>query len=116
MNRYLKIAKKESEKSEQYHRLGCVITQKGKVLGKGFNKAKTHSTYGSGFASYLHAEGAAVISALGRVHSLKGCTAYIYRRNSLKSKPCKDCMELLTRMGIKRIIYTIEQGIEQQTL
>lgn len=110
--RAIELAAKEAKKSSQWFKMGCVIVRKnGKVIGRGYNKVKTHPS-GSGFASSCHAEVSAVINALGNVHSLDNCIAYVYRKNGLMAKPCKDCHSLLKRNGIKKVYYTTEFGVK----
>ena len=46
-----------------------------------------------------------------------GSTMYIFRRGNDNiyrlSKPCKACMQCILDYGIKRIVYTIENGIKE---
>ena len=37
---------------------------------------------------------------------ISGSTIYIYRKNNNLAKPCKCCMGLIHKYGIKEIIYS----------
>lgn len=103
----IRIAKKEAEKSRGKFKLGAVILRKGKILSKGYNKIKTHPTFGSKVYKNLHAEGAALYNAYHRGLNVKGCTMVVYRKNFTTSKPCSDCLKLLKAAGIKTVYYTV---------
>ena len=105
-DRMMLLARKESEKSTMSFKLGAVITKKGKVLGSGYNVRKTHTRLGSGKFNMMHAEGAAIYSALKRGYDVEGSTMYIYRRNNNLACPCRDCQTIIRKYGIKKVIYT----------
>lgn len=104
--RYFDIARQLSKKAEYCHQLGAVIVKKGKIIGKGFNNPnKTHPKSNSEFKK-IHAEFAALQSA----GNCTGADIYIYRETKdgsmALSSPCKYCVILIKKAGIKNIYYT----------
>jgi len=108
--KYLKIAAKEASKSNEEYKLGAVIVNSGRIIGRGFNTNKSSPRFGSGYHKYLHAEGRAIWDAYRNKQNLIGSTIYIYRKNGLLSRPCKDCQKLIKTFGISRVVYTVEQN------
>ena len=95
-------------------RLGAVIARGKKVLGTGFNDPyKTHPRSNTPY-QHIHAELSAIINARC---DLRGASIYIYRsgkdENPLLSKPCKNCQEMIKRMGIKWIFYSTNGGFKK---
>lgn len=101
------LAIQQSSKSLMRFQVGAVIVKKGKILGFGYNKRKTHPRYGSkeGFHT-LHAEGDALWCCEKLGNDTKGATIIVYRRGGYNSKPCPDCQRHIKRAGIKKVIYT----------
>lgn len=116
--RFFELAKKLSVKSNHpKHQLGCVIVNKNRIVGVGFNKFKTHTKSNHAF-QMLHAE---VDALLGVARAdLKGCTAYVYRETKdgapAMSKPCAACEIALKDAGIKTVFYTTDGGFEAFSL
>lgn len=124
---FLNLAFAMSEYSD-YKRvhIGAVIVKKNSVISTGCNKIKSHpiqKTYNHRYLGYhtkncLHAE----IDALIKADSIdcKGATLYVARRgldNKIRlSKPCEACYNCAKDLGIKRIVYTIENGIKEMTI
>lgn len=113
-HRYFDLAKKLSVKSTHpKHQLGCVLVNKNRIVGVGFNKFKTHTKSNHAF-QMLHAE---VDALLGQDRSvLKGCDAYVYRETKdgqpAMSKPCQACELALRDAGIRNVYYTTDGGFE----
>jgi deoxycytidylate deaminase len=103
--KYLKLAEKEANKSKEKFKLGCILIKNGIVIGKGCNTNKSHPKYGSGFHSFLHAEGRSIWDAISNNKNVENSTAYVFRRNNLMSKPCLDCQKLLKRFKVKEVVY-----------
>lgn len=116
--RYFDLAKKLSVKSTHpKHQLGCVLVNKNRIVGVGFNKFKTHTKSNHAF-QMLHAE---VDALLGQDRSvLKGCDAYVYRETKdgqpAMSKPCQACQLALREAGIRNVYYTTDGGFETFSL
>jgi deoxycytidylate deaminase len=111
--RFLRIAKKESLKSHAPYKLGCVIVQKRKIIGRGYNLYRTDPRMGVGYHQYYHAETKALKEALSKGYDVEGATAYIYREGGLLAKPCVNCQRVLRSFGITEFVYT--QGIKYES-
>ena len=106
------LARRASLRSDYpRYQLGAVISRKGRVLGTGCNRRKTHTRSPSPWR-YLHAE---IDAALGiPVQELYGAHVYVYRalasgRPGL-SRPCVHCARYLRGLGISRVYYTTDSG------
>jgi deoxycytidylate deaminase len=106
--RHFATAKKASFKSDHpMHRLGAVVAKGNKVISVGWNKYRTHPKSPHPF-KHLHAE----IMALFQCgeEEAKGADLYVYREGKdgipRLSKPCKTCMSVIKKAGIKRVFFT----------
>lgn len=106
----LNRAKKEAAKSKHMHKVGACLYKGGSLLSSGYNQVRLKSI-GRTFTNYpesLHAERDAC-SKTKRI-KLKGSTICVVRVNNqgkfLLAKPCSDCMDLLTSLGVRKIIYS----------
>lgn len=116
--RFFELARRMSFKSPSKVKLGCVIVQKNRVVGMGFNHmTKTHPkspTYGN----FLHAELDAIIGLSNS--ETRNSVAYVYREtqdgNMAKSRPCPVCYGCLKAAGIKKICYSTEKGYKYEHL
>lgn len=106
-------------------RLAAAVLYKRNVVSFGTNSYKTdpfQSRYRKNpNAIFLHAEVAAIKNALKRIEvtDLKWCELMVVRvkRNDKNTKfipamakPCSGCERCLAEFGIKRILYTSEDG------
>ena len=115
----LHLALKEAANSTVRTRHGAVVCKGGRVFGKGFNTYKSsptwgfpkiHSKYGNPFYT-IHAEAAAIRDAVRRGIDLKGSTIFVAREgHNQMSKPCPDCQGMIESHGIRKIVYTDENG------
>ena len=119
--KYLKLAEVMAEYSD-YKRIhiGSCIVKKHSVISTGCNKDKTHPIqlkYNKSLSfkkkrDNIHAEIDALIKAQ---FDTENATMYVARRGRDNlyhmSKPCPACMEVIKESGIKRIVYTIDNGI-----
>ena len=125
--KYLKLAEVMASYSD-YKRIhiGACIVKKKSVVSTGCNKSKSHpiqNRYNHIVNIYnkpesrLHAEIDALIKA---GEDAKDATLYVFRRGRDNiyrlSKPCPACMKYAKDCGIKRIVYTIENGIKELNL
>lgn len=125
INHYLNMAHHACYYSDNHKtRLGCVVVYKNKVVSVGWNMNKTNPLQKElnayrGFDSTsaynsLHAE----VHALLKCKNLDidwGKTSIFVCRikkngDSGLSRPCKGCMTLIKKMGIKNIYYSMEDG------
>jgi deoxycytidylate deaminase len=115
--KFFELAKKLSQKSD-YNRckLGCVIVKKGRILGVGFNKAKT-SPKANNFNKSIHAELGAILNA-GILTDLAGSDLYVFRQTKdgilANSFPCVHCQDLIREAKIKTVFYTDKNKYEMR--
>lgn len=105
-------AEKLAMMSELPNRHGCVIAERNKILGLGWNKDKTHPAASETISQHIHAELAAIIGV--NTKDLRGSDIYVARMMRTKpqpvrgmSRPCEHCIKLIRKAGIKRMYYTI---------
>lgn len=117
----MEIAKREAEKSTFRQRLGAVIVKGGAIISTGYNSIRYSSRHKKlvrlpKYSDSMHAERNAILKALnqGSLDKLVGSTIYVTRVNNRGharlAKPCKECMELIQAVGIKKVIYTDNEG------
>lgn len=97
-------------------RHSAAIVWKGKIIGVGINKKKTHPMmikYGDKpHKVYLHAEIDAIIHAINKHGSeiLKESSLYVVRTNRkgapMNSKPCNCCQKAIEAFGIKEVFHS----------
>ena len=117
-NRYIEYAKKIATKSDYgKFRHGAVLVKGNSVRNISCNKHR-HCSFGSRFRdkdcgdATLHAELGAI---LGMDRSTTtGATVYVARINkngdARNSKPCAMCQAAMEYVGIRRVVYTDEEG------
>jgi len=104
-------------------RMGSIITdKKGKIISQGFNVRKTHP-FQQFYANkthnrekvFLHAEMSALVKCREHPH-----TIYVGRLRKDGSignaKPCPICLMAIIESGVKRIVYTNDDGSVSTTL
>lgn len=108
----ISLAVKQANKSTVFRTQHGAVLAKGKrVLGTGYNQYKTHTKYGSGFWGWLHAEAVAIRDAVRKGIDPAGATLYITRiGDNRMSKPCEFCQQLIEQYGIRKVIYTDNDG------
>lgn len=106
-----RLAKKESTKSNHTIKVGAVLVRKNHPICVGSNKITTHPKYANPSKHVKNSIHAEIACLMQSDIELKGYTIYVYRegKNGLPamSRPCPDCLEVLTNRGISRIIYSI---------
>ena len=101
-------------RSTEDNRHGCIVAKKGRILGIGWNKDKTHPAAKHTFTQCIHAEMAAIVSV--NKEDLVGADIYVARVKRCKgepvgiSRPCVHCMGLIRTSGIRRVYYTTNNG------
>jgi tRNA(Arg) A34 adenosine deaminase TadA len=103
------------------HQLGAVIIQKNKIISFGANYIqKTHPAIrfiGKNEHKTLHAEMVCILKIKNK-DILKGATIAVYREKKDGSfglsKPCSICYRFLKYYGIKKVIYTTEDGVVEE--
>lgn len=101
-------------------RVGAVIVRGNRVLSSGCNRiGYSHILTSRAFPESIHAEQQAILGLLKerRGHELVGSTMYVSRVNNSGiarlSRPCSYCQRLIESVGIRRVIYTTNNGTEE---
>ena len=113
-----RLASKLASTSSFKYRLGAVIVKNGRVLSTGVNELRYTSAHiPKKHITSLHAEQAAIVRLLRHLDKLAGATLYVSRVDregrSRMARPCKMCQDLITAVGIKKVFFTTENGVEQ---
>jgi deoxycytidylate deaminase len=91
------------------HRIGAVISYRGKLYSRGWNKSKTHPKSPHPY-KYIHAE----MDAIFKNPPPPGSEIFVARidRNGRLAiaKPCAYCAALLTAYGVHKVHYTADGG------
>lgn len=103
----------------------CLVNKRGRVISTGCNKTKSHPVqhFYNKYRPYslpnhgLHAEMDALIHCK---EDTRGSTLYVFRRG-MDSKirlaqPCEACSRMIRDCGVKRVVYTIEDGIKEMLI
>jgi len=111
--RYFELAKKLSRKSDHHrHKLGCVIVNRNKIVGVGWNLLKTHPSSRNKYRT-IHAELAAILGI--DPADLHGSSVYVFRESThglALAKPCPTCNKMLQDCGVREVIYTTNEGYD----
>lgn len=126
---YFKYAKKASEFSDNNRvNIGACLIIGHKVLNIGFNTDKTNPLQASIDRQYfncectgkIHAETMALYPFLKENIFLPNAILVTYRNKkdgSLgMSRPCDRCMQLIKKLGIKKLLYTTDNGFAEEKL
>jgi tRNA(Arg) A34 adenosine deaminase TadA len=109
---FLQIALNEAIKSKMLMKHGCVAVLNGVVLATGYNNYRTYSRdkllNHTTFA--CHAEVDVLRKIIKQHHKKNKVVLYIVRINNsgffMNSKPCLNCIKLIKKYNIKRIVYS----------
>lgn len=107
--------------------IGSVIVKQGRIISCGWSQLKTHpyvkynGVYqkedGVHISENMHSELASVFKVKDK-RVLQGTTIYIYRENKnghfANCKPCPMCHKILKEYGVKKMIYTTDQGLIEE--
>lgn len=123
-----KVAAANPNPSEKF---AAAIVWNNRIISVGLNSMKTHpfqAKYAKNpHAIFLHAEIAAIKNALREIEvdDFSKCDIYIARIKKEKpfdkkyvwglSKPCEGCQRAIAEFGLKRVIYTCDNGKYQVT-
>ena len=114
---YIDLAKKAIYQSYHSHRHGAVLVKGGRVINVSHNKLKFNSfasrfRHENGEWATVHAELGSVLNVERR--NTEGATVYVVRvsttDNFRLSKPCSMCQAAMKWVGIKKVIYSTNDG------
>lgn len=116
INKAIQVAKKSTFR----YQIGAVLLKHGKVLSTGFNSMRHQSKFKTThYEGSYHAEVSCILNAIraSSVESLKGCTMVVVRvRNSGElglALPCKSCYDIIQKMGIKKVLFSTNDGFSE---
>ena len=120
------LAKVAAANPAQREKLAAAIVCRNRIISVGMNSMKSHpmaAKYGKNpHAIFLHAEVAAIKNALREIEvdDFTKCDIYITRVKKEKpftnkyvwglAKPCSGCERAIAEFGLKRVIYTCDDG------
>lgn len=120
------LAKVAAANPNPQEKFAAAVVYRNKIVSVGMNSMKSHpmaAKYGKNeHAIFLHAEVAAIKNALREidVDDFSKCDIYITRVKKEKpftkkfvwglSKPCPGCERAIAEFGLKRTIYTCDNG------
>ena len=116
--RYIEIAKKTALNNQSKFRHGAVLVKGGSVINTAVNKKK-YNSFGNRFRNIYtcgHATHHAELSCILGIDKNKtqGATIYVARVNNQgeprNSRPCPMCQEVLKFVGVKKVIFTKNDG------
>lgn len=126
---FFKCAEEMSKLSDHRCQIGCVVVDHHRLISSGHNSdskmnrlQKNLDTrfFNVSCEGKLHAETMALLPFIKSKTDLSHATLYTFRRNKLgelaKSRPCPRCMQLIKSLGIKKLVYTTEDGICRERL
>jgi deoxycytidylate deaminase len=112
----LNVALKVAKRSTFRHQMGAVIVKGGRVLSCGHNQIR-YAAIPRKHPESLHAEAAAILKSTKLRHDLAGSSIYVARYmpdgSAGLARPCEHCMALIRRAGIKKVIWSDNDGIRQ---
>ena len=123
--RHLQLARRLSNQSDfPRFKHGAVLVKGSAVINASFNKSGFNK-FGAKFKSISKKEHASLHAELGAILNVErkrteGSTIYVVRVNNhgelRMSKPCPMCEEALRFCGVKKVIYSVEDGYEMMKL
>ena len=112
--------KKAHESKFRRARVGAVIAKGHRLLSSGCNRiGYSRLLPGRPYPESIHAEQQAILALLSqrRLDALVGATIYVSRvgrdGSQRLSKPCYICASLIEAVGIHKVVYTTNTGVEQ---
>ncbi len=123
MNRHARLASTIAAKSPSRFRLGAVLVKRNRVLSVGWNNMSKSHPLQQKYCDHDHALGlhAEVHSCLGvSLPELNGANMYVARvlrdGTLALAKPCRVCQRFLISVGIRKVTYTTDEGLESLSL
>lgn len=111
--KFLPLAIKLANKSSHHYKHSAILIKRNRVLDVGINQEKTHPRAKSYYNNFrLHAEQHCLMgNKLEEVKNSDMLTVRIDWNGQLKcGRPCHVCFPLIAEYGIRRIIYSTNEG------
>ncbi len=114
-NNIIKKAVNEAEKADFQFRLGSVIFKNSRIISFGHNNGnrfrrnlKPEYTRWNGS---LHAEVACILNAKEPLYNLNMLVIRLGSKGEFRiAKPCEHCFKYIKNIGIKKVIYSIDNS------
>jgi len=111
----MSVAKYLASKSQARMKHGAIIVKGGRVIGTGFNKNRNNPLVVSENHIKSHCSEHAEVNAIKDAsYNVRNAILYVARvsKNGMdrNSKPCSQCFDIISKLGIKKIIYTVENN------
>lgn len=110
-DKFLRVAAQEALRGEFRYKHGVVIARNKDIITKGFNRNIGIDTKLSRYGVYfsLHAE-------LDSIRRLpygfnESCTLYSVRAGGGMAKPCSQCLSVIAKTSISRIVFSVGDGL-----
>ena len=127
---YIKYAKTISNMSDFPRvKIGCVLVKGHSIIRSGYNSGTKKSPlqaaidtkyFNCDCTGKLHAETMALLPYIKQKQNLSGATLYTCRIKGNgeygMARPCPRCMQLIKKVGIKKIVYTTDDGVAKEKL
>lgn len=124
---YFNAAKAVSELSDHRVKVGCVVVNKHRIVSSGFNSnTKCHKVqavldkelFGCECPGKMHAETTALLPLIRDGVDLNRAAIFVYREHKngtvACARPCARCERLIRQSGIKKVFYTVENGVAEE--
>jgi deoxycytidylate deaminase len=115
--KFLSIASNECIKSNMLMRHGCVAVLNGNIIAKGYNNLRTYSRdrFLNNTSFACHAEVDVLRKIVKKNIKKNKIVLYVVRLNKsglyMNSKPCIDCIKLIKKYNIKKIVYSCDKTL-----
>ena len=115
---FLQLAITVSKQSDFKIKVGCVVVKCGTPVSLGYNRFYSDRHFCYPKSTTIHAEAAAIKNC--SLEQLRGAVIYVARLHKDQSlalaRPCPQCMVLLQKVGIKKIVYSTHCGYEAERI
>lgn len=109
-------ATKVARISDHKFQIGAIVAQGSRIVSCGVNRYKTHpeqlNCYTGEYGGSIHAELDAVLRCPH--NAAVGSTVYVARVSKsgvpLLAKPCASCIKVLSAAGVRRVVFTTDNG------
>lgn len=128
VQKLLDLAYDFAKQSTVNYQIGCVLTQRSRVIATGFGRVASRAprilrkTHASAEFGYIHAEIDALLSVLPGLDAKldSRTTAFVagYTKGGGRAYccPCPGCQEVLLRCGVSRVYFGTPHGFEYRKL
>lgn len=120
-------AKAMSDLSDHRIHIGAIVAMGSRIISSGCNSQhRCHALqvkldkemFGCESHGPLHAEVDALLPLIRKGVDLSNAALYVYREHKngvlACARPCARCEKLIRSTGLKRIFYTVENGIAEE--